>query len=72
MRSRLGALKTTIPLARVFEAQIEEEMEEGEAVTRERLVGLVRYLPDTEGTPSSSSSHIVSADVGTNVDNPFI
>lgn len=55
LRCRLGALKVTIPLARVFEAQIEEEIEGGEAVTRERLVGLVRYLPRMESMLSNSN-----------------
>ncbi|KAL8937352.1 MAG: hypothetical protein Q9216_004469 [Gyalolechia sp. 2 TL-2023] len=48
LRSRLNALKATIPLARVFEAQINEEIESGEAGTRERLVGLARFLPAPE------------------------
>ncbi|KAL9028247.1 MAG: hypothetical protein Q9196_003359 [Gyalolechia fulgens] len=55
LRRRLGALKVTIPLARVFEAQIEEEIEGGEAVTRERLVGFVRYLPRTESMLSNGN-----------------
>ena len=55
LRGRLGALKATIPLARVFKAQIEEEIEGGEAVTGERLVGLVRYLPRTESMRSKSN-----------------
>ncbi|KAL9597886.1 MAG: hypothetical protein Q9219_004839 [cf. Caloplaca sp. 3 TL-2023] len=45
LRSRLSALKATIPLAKVFEAQIDEEIEGGEAATRDRLVGLARFLP---------------------------
>lgn len=67
LRSRLGALKATVPLARVFESQIDEEIEGGEAVTRERLVGLVRYLPQTEGMPCNGN-HV---DGGTNVGNSF-
>lgn len=45
LRSRLSALKATIPLAKVFEAQIEEEIEGGREGTEERIVGLARFLP---------------------------
>lgn len=64
LRSRLGALKATVPLAGVFERQIDEEIEGGEAVTHERLVGLVRYLPQTEGMGSNSNHGEVGANVG--------
>ena len=44
LRLGLSALKGTNSLTKVFEAQIIEEIEGGEAVTRERLVGLVDFF----------------------------
>ncbi|KAL9030780.1 MAG: hypothetical protein Q9196_001130 [Gyalolechia fulgens] len=58
LRSRLNALTATIPLAKVFEIQINEEIESGEAGTRERLVGLARFLPVTEGVYDQSDSDV--------------
>ena len=44
LRFGLSALKATNALAKAFEAQINEEIEGGEAVTKARSVGLVDFF----------------------------
>lgn len=41
--STLMEMKVSSPLANILEGQISKEMVEGEAVTRERVVGLVNF-----------------------------
>lgn len=41
--STLMDMKVTNPLAKVLEGQISQEMAEGEAMTLERVVGLVNF-----------------------------